>query len=292
MLMLLFTLFGLGESEPVRNYRLWPVDPPIAMAFDASRQSPWVNDWSTSAVAALPPAFVPAPRVSDYSSSVLVAQAAPMTDLEQENMDLRLRVEQLENMVRDMVNQPPVPGPQPAVPTSGTKSVPGWLVEFHEWNGEGRLNPDPLKTALTRSCDFRGDFGHEHNSQMFIYRFLGTFRVEEQGRYVFGSNTTCGFNHECGFEMFVDGGQIIDFDGRTDGQQLQQGLPMSVGDHTIEIRTWIDHNSFLNYRPAENHRWWPNVKGPGDLNAREFREDELFAVIPASTQGSVMSCSY
>jgi len=291
-MLFLLLILGLGGDEPIRNYKLFPIDPPVAMAFDANRQAPWASDWSSTLVADLPPGFVPAPTASDYSSSILVAQAAPQGDLEQENLELRQRIEQLENLIKDTVNQPPVPGPQPVIPTSGTKSVPGWLVEFHEWNKGGHLNPDPLKVALTRNCSFQGNFGHEHRNQMYIYRFLGTFRVKEQGRYVFGSDTTCGFNHECGFEMFVDGSQIIDFAGRTEGEQMQLGLPMSVGDHTVEIRTWIDHNSFINYRPTDNHKWWPNVKGPGELNARDFREDELFAVVPADTRGSVLSCSY
>lgn len=292
-MLLLLALFGLGEPGPSIEYRFTPVDPAVAMPFDYDRKEPWSADYTTAFTAELPAAFLPAPVASDYGSSIQVAQAAPQPDLEQENMDLRRRIEQLESMMEGVLTQPPVAGPQPVIPTSGMKSVPGWVAELYDWNRAGRLGDDPLKTILTRNCPFRGDFGHASGTDMYIYRFLSTFRVKEQGRYVLASETTMGSGHGGGFQVFVDGGKIIDHDGQTsDNAILQNGLPLSVGDHTIEFRTWIGSNSFIKYEPAARHRWFPLVKGPGDLNAREFREDELFAQVPASTRGAVQGCNY
>lgn len=295
--MLLWLLMGFGHhTGPEQNYRTLPTQPAIAMPYDAGRLSPWPDDYTTSLPSGLLSAGSDVPAFRDYSSRVLVAQAdlGPSSEeLEQENLELRKRIEQLEDMIKGVVSAPPVEAPQPKVSADGvTKSVPGWVAEMYDWNKSGRLSEDPMYTVLTRSCPFNGTFAATNDDTMYIYRFQSTFRAKEQGRYVFAFDTTCGFDHQCTFKAFVDGGKIIDFNGNMDAGHLQNGIPLSVGDHSLEFVTYQNKNSYLNYRPETKYKWWPLIKRPGDLNAGEFRTDELFVTIPTTVNSVVRGCNY
>jgi hypothetical protein len=39
-------------------------------------------------------------------------------------------------------------------------------------------------------------------------------------------------------------------------------------------------------------KWTPLVQAPGDFNLREYRTDELFAVVPQSVKSPVLGCNY
>lgn len=326
--MLLLLLMGLGQDTgPAHNYRTLPTEPAVALPYDAGRLSPWPSDFTSALPEAAFPAGGTAPRESDYSSGFKVAQtdstrnamkelfgepeaadsetlrqlfgdpeeqvAEGATDLEQENMELRQRIDELEQLIKGVVSRPPVEAPQPSnANEDGTKSVPGWVAEVFDWNKSGRIGEDPLYTILTRSCAFNGTFAATSDSSLFIYRFQSTFRVKEAGRYVFAFDTTCGFDHQCTLQASVDGGKIIDFSGNMETGRLQNGIPLSVGDHTVEFITHQNKSSYLNYRPQSMYKWEPLIKGPSDLNPREFGTDELFVTIPATTKGVVQGCNY
>lgn len=172
------------------------------------------------------------------------------------------------------------------------KSVPGWVLEVHEYNKAGVLSPDPLYTRLTRDCPFNGTLLNKDQKKAHIYRFLGVFRVKEQGRYVFTTDLTCGFGHPCDFTFKVDDQTIMNVDNDTTEGRIQNGIPLSVGDHTIEVITRMTKTSYIKYDPYDRFRWRFLVKGPDDFNAREFGSDELFAVVPESVKSPVMSCNY
>jgi hypothetical protein len=295
--MLFFILFGLGHHESVDTYLRYPSGHLYPLAYEAQRLSPWVSDWESTM--AVPVAFVteltPAPHASDYGSTgdLMVAQVEPGVDeLQLENLELRKRIEALENLVKQQIQQPPVAQPQPKPAANGMKSVPGWLVEIHDWNKDGRLSEDPLERVLTRSCPFKGDFRHKSNSSQYIYNYKAVYRVKEAGRYKFGFDLTCSYSHECGFQFSVDGQQLIKHQGVAEKNRLMNGVPLTVGDHTLEFKTWIDHSSFITYQPAERHQWQALVQAPSDFNPREYTTDELFAVVPEKTKSPVLGCNY
>ena len=295
--MFLFLAFFLGLRDvPADSYIRYPSGPAVPLEFNENRTSPWVSDFETTGKFDAPAGtWVPAPKRSDFQTSgtFQLAQNSLTDDQhEREKMELRKRIEELENIVKKLVTQPPVPQPMPAPSADGLKSVPGWIVELHSWNKSGRLSEDPLERVLTRSCPFRGNFRHKAGTNMFIYRFKAIFRAKTPGRYVFANDITCGFGHECGFHFWVDNQQLVNFNGRMDKQRLLNGIPLTVGDHELEFITYLKRNSFIKYEPAERHQWLPLVQAPGDFNPREYRTDELFAVVPQSVNTPVLGCNY
>ncbi len=298
MLALLLPFFlGFGDPGPVSTYLRYPSGPLEPLAFEASRTSPWPSDFETSGqfVVQVPVGWVPAPRASDYASGgMLLAQSAVTNEqLERENLELRQRIEALENMLKQQIGQPPVTQPMAAPSTDGMKSVPGWLAEVYGWNAEGRIGEDPIQRILTRSCPFTGKFWMENRNSMYIYTFSSVFRAKEAGRHRFGMNLTCEDEHACVMQFSVDGQRIIDFSDESDGKYIQQGVPLTVGDHQVKFTIYIRDNKFLGrYRPADEFKWEPLVQGPNDFNARNYRTDELFAVIPQSVNSPVQGCNY
>ena len=294
MFLLLFLLNAFGP-DGVKDYRMTPTVPLAALPFDPLRLAPWAADYSSRAVIPVGTACLPAPLAGDYTTHApepAQTDNGQVEELQQENAALRKRLDQLEQMMKDNLSQPPVAAPQPGqTVTNGQKTVPGWRAELYAWNSKGVLAADPYRTVLTQSCPFDGTFGHVGNSEMSIYRFLGVYRVKTQGRYVFAVDTTCGFGHQCHLSMAVDGGEILKFDGRTDYQRLQNGVPLTPGDHTLEFTIYLKSNNFLKYEPADRFKWYPLVKTADDLNARDFAPDELFSVVPASTTMSVAGCT-
>jgi hypothetical protein len=93
-------------------------------------------------------------------------------------------------------------------------------------------------------------------------------------------------------KMSVDGANIIDFKGRTDNELIRQGVPLTVGDHQIEFTTYLQRNSFINYEPEKKFKWRPQVQAPGDFNLGDFKDTELFAVVPQTVKASVRGCTY
>lgn len=289
----LFLFFlGYGEPLPVRGYKTAPAEA-IGLPFDASRLSPWAADQASRIRAhTVIPANMPMPKASDYSSRIqLVASSASNEELQRENQDLRRRIEMLEQMMKNTLSQPPVSGAQSEEAGIDKKSVPGWTVELHDWNSLGTLADDPQKTLLTQNCAFTGNFTLEHKSQMRLYRYVATFRATQSGRYVFSSDLVCAFGHQCQFNLYVDEQPLIEFNGRTDGQRLVNGLPLTAGDHTIEFRTWLNSNNFIKYEPGRRYKWHVQVKGPSDFNARDFAPDELFSVIPSKVNMGARACT-
>lgn len=297
MLALLLPFFlGFGDPGPVITYLRYPSGPLEPLAFAASRTSPWPSDFETSGMflASMPVGWIPAPRASDYQSGgMLLAQSGVTNEqLERENLELRQRIEALENMLKQQIGQPPVTQPLPEPSADGMKSVPGWLVEVHEWNQEGRLGEDPLERVLTRNCPFRGDFRHKSSNNLFIYRFQGVYRAKEPGRHIFAFDMNCGFGHQCVMDFRVDGQQLIRHSGEISEGRLRQGVPLTVGDHLLEFKTYIPKSTFINYRPGEEFQWLPLVQAPNDFNPREYRTNELFAVVPQSANSPVLGCNY
>jgi hypothetical protein len=267
------------------------------LPYVATRQSPWPADFSSTGTftyAVDNGAWVPGPNVSDYQTAGMILAQNTVSDsqLEQENMELRKRIEALENMLKGQVTQPPVTQPMAKPSADGMKSTPGWLLEVHQWNKEGQLGEDPLEKALTLSCPFNGKLMAKSNESLYIYKFSAVFRAKTAGRYIFGQRMTCGYSHQCVMKMSVDGANIIDFKGRTDNELIRQGVPLTVGDHQIEFTTYLQRNSFINYEPEKKFKWRPQVQAPGDFNLGDFKDTELFAVVPQTVKASVRGCTY
>lgn len=289
----LFLLGGWREPHPVKGFKTLPAEV-VGLAYDATRLAPWAADY-TSRMKTRPniqTAGYVVPKASDFSSRIqLVASEPTAEELKRENEELRKRLELIEQMMKDKLSEPPVSGAQ----TEGQmdpdkKSVPGWTVELHDWNKSGTLSNDPKNTLLTQNCAFTGKFALEHQNQMHLYRFVGTFRARENGRYVFSSDMVCEFDHKCNFNLYVDDQPLIEYAAKTKGQRLVNGLPLTAGDHTLEFRTWLSSNSFLNYRPGQKYKWHVKVKGPSDFNQRDFEPDELFSVIPRKVNLGARAC--
>ena len=134
--------------------------------------------------------------------------------------------------------------------------------------------------------------GRITSESAFIYQFRGIYRVKEPGRYVFGQELTCGFSHNCLMQLSVDDQRLISFDGEAEKNIVRQGIPLTVGDHKVEFKTFIPRNSFIKYEPKTRFQWTPLVQAPGDFNLREYRTDELFAVVPQSVKSPVLGCNY
>lgn len=288
MSFLFLFLLGYGEPLPVRDYKMTPAEA-IGLPFDAGRHAPWAADQRSRVDYPLATSRIAAPRIEDQSSRVQTV-AASQADLERENLELRQRIEKLEQMMKNTLTEPPVSGAVSDEAFTDKKSVSGWQVELHSWNKNGRLGDDAKDTLLTKNCAFTGRFAQQRASQMHLYRFMATFRVKEPGRYVFANDMTCGFGHPCTFELDVDRQPLIDFAGNTEGTRLVNGLPLTAGDHQVEFRTWLNSNSFINYRPGERFKWHVMVKAPSDLVPREFEADELFSVIPRRVNMAARGC--
>lgn len=290
---LLFLLFlGPGASLPVLGYKTAPADA-VGLPFDPSRLAPWAADQFSRLKPTLAPQPLDAPAASDYRSLIQTVASEPSTtELQRENEELRQRLNQLEQlMMKTIVSQPPVSGPQSPEAATGTKSVPGWTVEIHPWNRNGQLANDATDTLLTQNCAFTGDFARKHHTEMHLYRFMGTFRARENGRYVFSSDLECRRGHKCRFDLYVDNQPLIQFSDDSDGTRLNNGLPLTAGDHTVEFRTWLTSNNFMKYDPGKQYRWHVMVKGPSDFTARDFEPDELFSVIPSKVNMGARACT-
>lgn len=182
--------------------------------------------------------------------------------------------------------------PQVSLVPPGMKLIPGWLVEIHEWNANGRVGNDPLERVLTRSCKFAGNFRHKSKNNIFIYKFSGLFRAKQNGRYVFGQELTCGFNHGCVMEIQIDGHKLINFKGESENQTILKGIEIKKGDHIVNFVTYIPRSSFIKYSPESSYKWTPLVQGPNDFNPREYRDDEIFAVVNKSVNAPVLDCDW
>jgi len=286
----LFLLGAFQEEGPQTDPRLTPGEA-IPLPFDVNRLAPWVADQRSRLPTNTDTAFVPAPEVGDYRSRVDLVASEPSEDaLKKENQELRQRIEQLEQMMKAVVSQPPVSGAVSEEAETDKKSVPGWTVELHAWNKNGRLSNDANTTLLTENCPFTGRFAQRTRSQMHLYRFMGTFRVKESGRYVFASDLKCDRLHPCGFQFFVDKQPLMDFRDDTAGFTLSNGIPLTPGDHQLEFRTWMLKSMYAKFSPGENYSWHIKVKAPNDFTAREFEPDELFSVVPRSLNMSARRC--
>lgn len=284
----LFLLFQ-GHDRPAKDYHMAPAEA-VALPYDAQRLAPWAKDFSSRMEALEDATGVEAPSADQYQSLFQTVASPSNEDLQRENEELRQRLEKLEQMLKDEVSKPPVTGAQSEESKTDKKSVPGWRVEYHPWNKDGRLANDALETILTQNCPFTGRLGLTSDNDMKIYRFMANFRVKEPGRYVFAFDTTCEFDHACTLNLSVDGEPVIEFKGKTDGQRLANGLPLVAGDHTLEFVTHLNSNRFLNYRPNQRFKWQVSVKGPSDMNPRDFAPDELFSVIPRKERMAAKPC--
>ena len=293
MFLLLGLLGGLFNPQiPVHDYKTLPAEV-IALPFNAARLAPWAPDQTSRMTGFGDTSQIAAPKLSDFSSMVQLAASSGPTneDLQTENEELRKRIEQLEQLMKNTLSQPPVSSPNSAETHTDKKSVPGWIVELHPWNKASTLSADPNRKLLTQNCNFKGNFELEQSHQMHVYRFLGIFRAKAPGRYVFSNDLKCGFNHECNFHFKVDDQPLMDVSHyKTKGQRLTNGLPLTAGDHRLEFTIGIDHNRFINYRPKDHFGWHVLVKGPNDFDQREFKQDELFSVIPKNTNLGAKAC--
>lgn len=290
---LLLLPFFLGQDEgPTQAYLRYQSGPLEPLPYDAQRYGPWAPDHESRGkfLITTDTTSIATPHPADYGSAGFMLAQAGSDAGEAIMLD---NLERLEREMQEKLTQPPVPvAPEPAVQvaTEGMKAVPGWLVEVHDWNEGGRLGEDPVERVLTRSCPFRGDFRARASNSLYIYHFSAIFRVTEPGRYVFGFDLTCNVTHSCSVAFAVDGQQIIDFQGLTEGQIIRQGVPLTVGDHKLEFKTHLNRKSYMTYDPGNRYRWEPLVQGPNDFNLGPYRTDHLFAVVPQHVNEPVQAC--
>jgi hypothetical protein len=213
-------------------------------------------------------------------------------EIRKQNQEINQRLDRIEKLLSGgQVTLPKtIPSDTSTPQNPDMKSLPGWLVEMHPWRADGRLSKDAESAIVVENCHFNGTFGQDAPTDMKIYHFQGIFHADEAGRYVFGMDLVCGYGHACTMNYNVDGGTLLQFNGRTERQRLLDGTALTAGDHKLDFTLRLNHNSFIKYDPANRLQWEPFVKGPQDLNPRDFTPDELFIQLPKSQNIGSRKC--
>lgn len=231
------------------------------------------------------------------------AQAAPS------NEDILRRLEKLEEENRRLRDQvkggavPPASG-SPASPSPERKAAPaqmisGWRLSLYPWNAEGFISGDPVRVYNVRNQRFTGLLGqvpvartdrsvpfsvrHQgYTNEMFVYKLEGWLHVTRPGTYQMGFEINCGFQHPCNFSVKLGDQRLFSERHQNfENKILFQGRELPVGDYRIEVTFNIANQKFMKFDPRRMSVF-PQVRGPGEFNFRDFGPQELLTEANAS----------
>ncbi len=242
------------------------------------------------------------------TSRQLIAQA-PQTNeeilrrlerLEQENRELRQKVNPQTAAPPPASAVPPPaaagPAPQGRAPA---QMIPGWRVSLYPWNAEGFINGDPIRVFNIPNQRFSGTLGQAavdrsdrrlareirrfgHTNEMFIYKLEGWLQVKQPGQYQLGFEVNCGFGHPCNLLARIGDQQLFnERHKKFENQMLFQGRTLPVGNYRVEVVFGMATNKFMKFAP-ERVSLYPQVRGPGEFNFRNFGPEELLTEAHAS----------
>jgi hypothetical protein len=234
----------------------------------------------------------------------LLAQASPT------NEDILRRLERLEEENRRLrqqqgqmpTNSIPAPTAMPAPVQRGStpaQMIPGWRVSLYPWNAEGFITGDPIRVYNIPNERFTATLGQApvdrtdrrlarevrrfgHTNEMFIYKLEGWLQVKQAGQYQLGFEVNCGFGHPCNLLARIGDQQMFNHrHQKFENQLLFQGRTLPVGNYRVEVIFNIATNNFMRFAP-ERVSLYPQIRGPGEYNFRNFGPEELLTEANAS----------
>jgi hypothetical protein len=219
------------------------------------------------------------------------------------NDDILRRLERLEEenrRLRQQLQSQPTPSPQ----RRGTPAqmISGWRVSLYPWNAEGFISGDPIRVFNIGNQRFNAKLGQKpvdrtdrslprevrrsgHTNEMFIYKLEGWLQVKQAGQYQLGFEVNCGFSHPCNLSAKLGDQQMFNERHKNfENKVLFQGRMLPVGNYRIEIMFNIARNQFMKFAP-ERVSLYPQIRGPGEFNFRDFGPEELLTEASAGIPG-------
>jgi hypothetical protein len=280
-----------GRYEPPTEQEVKPVNPqpPKAEAMPAPVMTPRMPQREPAAgTADIKPEALPAPFPADRLAQADSSQEEILKCLERlEEESRRLRQQLPQNQPTTAPVQSGGPSPQ-RLPA---QMVPGWRVSLYEWNAEGNTSRDPIKVFQVRNQRFTARLGQReihrgdrsvprlerragHTNEMFVYKLEGWLSVTRPGQYQIAQEVNCGFDHPCSLIMKIGDQQIFAERNRNyDNKLIYQGRELAAGAYKVEVLFNIKSN-FMKFDP-ERVSIYPQIRGPGEHNFRDFQPNEL-----------------
>lgn len=237
------------------------------------------------------PAPVPGARMAQAASDneETLRQLERLKQLEEENKKLR---EQLKGSPA-----PPASSLNTNMESRSTppQMIPGWRLSLYPWNAEGFISGDPLKVFNIRNRRISALVGQRppsrdnmmetyfgHTNEMFVYKLEGWLHVTRAGTYTLGIEVNCGHGHPCNLLARLGEQQLFserhqNFENKT----LFQSRELPVGDYWMEIVFNIATSKFNKFDPRRANIY-PQIRGPGEYNFRDFGPQELLTEANAS----------
>jgi hypothetical protein len=182
---------------------------------------------------------------------------------------------------REATRSAPKPLPKVAQLAPSGRGVPAWRVRLYPWNARSDVRfADHVRTLEMRNQPFNATLGQQSNSQMFVYRLEGVFQPQSSGRYVFGFDTHCPFNHPCNLIVRIGGQEVLRVDGKQRvAEMLIASATVTEGNrYPIEIIFGLAHSNFIKWEP-QRVALAISVREADENNFRDFRAGEL---VPAN----------
>lgn len=278
--------------EPPTEQEVKAVNPqaPKAEALPAPVISPRMPRFETTArIPEIKEEALPAPLPSER-----LAQTGASQD------EILKRLERLEEENRRLRQQLPQNQPAAAPAQSGGLSpqrlpvqmVPGWRISLYEWNAEGNTSRDPIKVFQVRNQRFTARLGQRdimpgdrsvprlarragHTMEMFVYKLEGWLNVTRPGQYQIAQEVNCGFDHPCSLVMRLGDQQIFAERNRNyDNKLIFQGRELAAGAYKVEVIFNLTKSNFIKFNP-DRVSLYPQIRGPGEHNFRDFNTNEL-----------------
>ncbi|MBI1308946.1 MAG: hypothetical protein GC129_03665 [Proteobacteria bacterium] len=246
-----------------------------------------------------PPILAERPKTEKLPAPIRMDRFAQATT----NDDILRRIERLEQENRRLREQlkenPPSaqsPGsPSPQKHSTPAQMIPGWRVSLYPWNAEGFITGDPLKVFNVRNQRFSAVLGQHtpersatsvmwrhFTSEMFVYKFEGWLHITREGTYQLGLEVNCPRGHPCNVLARLGDQQIFNEQHRNfENKILFQGRELPVGDYWIEVTFNLATSKFLKFDP-QRVSIYPQIRGPGEYNFRDFGPQELLTEANAS----------
>lgn len=179
-----------------------------------------------------------------------------------------------------------------------SQMIPGWRLSLYPWNAEGFINGDPLKVFNIRNRRISALVGQRppsrdnimetyfgHTNEMFVYKLEGWLHVTREGTYTLGIEINCGHGHPCNLLARLGEQQLFsERHQRFENKMLFQSRELPVGDYWMEIVFNIATSRFNKFEP-QRANIYPQIRGPGEYNFRDFGPQELLTEANASIPG-------
>lgn len=160
------------------------------------------------------------------------------------------------------------------------QTIHGWWAHIMPFNPDGDVEGKvPLATYRYPQQTFAPTIGMTPDRgrirSVGLFKFEGWVRIRTAGTYGFGGRVTCPFEHQCNFAVKIDGVTIYNSSGQRHNDTLLTATrALEPGDYRIEYVFGMAKNRFINYQP-HTVTMRPVIRGPNDMNFRDYREDEL-----------------